>query len=82
MIIMDLLFPFMIPVKGVKWIGEEIKKISEAELFDKSRVNEKLLELQMRFEMGQIKEEEFNKIEAELLGRIEAIRKFEEGIKK
>ncbi len=76
--LLDLLIPFMIPVKGVVWIGEKIREVSENELFDKSKVNEKLLELQMRYEMGQIGEEEFEKKEAELLENIETIRRYEE----
>lgn len=76
--LLDLLFPFLIPIKGVAWIGQKIKDQAESELTDKSKVQEELLNLQMRFEMNEISEEEYEKKEAKLLERLEAIRKYEE----
>lgn len=76
--LLDLLFPFLIPIKGVAWIGQIIKDQAESELTDKSKVQEELLNLQMRFEMDEISEEEYEKKEAKLLERLEAIRKYEE----
>jgi len=75
---LDLVFPFLIPVKGVVWIGNKLKQTASAELTDKSKVREELLGLQMRFEMGEVSEEEYQKKESNLLSRLEAIRKYEE----
>lgn len=75
----DLLFPFFLPIKGVAWIGQKLMEQAEKELTDKSRVQEELLNLQMRFEMDEISEDEFKKKEAKLLEELEAIRKYEEG---
>jgi len=74
----DLVFPFLIPIKGVAWIGQKLKDQAETEITDKSKVQEELLDLQMRFEMDEISEEEYEKKEAELLEKLEAIRKYEE----
>ena len=44
-------------------------------------IKEKLMQLQLRFEMDEISEEEYNRQEKELLERLEAIRKAkEEGV--
>lgn len=75
----DLLLPFLIPVKGIVWIGNKLKETAEAELTDGSKVQEELLELQMRFEMDEITEEEYEKKEEKLMEKLEAIRKYKEG---
>ena len=76
--LMSALIPIKLPLKGVLWIGKHIRDVCESELFDKSKVNELLLDLQMQYEMGQIEEAEFEKKESELLERMEIIRKHEE----
>ena len=76
--LLDVVFPFFIPVKGVVWIGKKFKETADAEMTDKSKVHEELLDMQMRFEMGEVSEEEYEKKEATLLERLEAIRKYEE----
>ena len=76
--LLDIVFPFFIPVKGVVWIGKKLKDTADAEITDKSKVQEELLDLQMRFEMGEVNEEEYKEKENKLLERLEAIRKYEE----
>lgn len=76
--LIDILFPFLLPLKGTVWIAEKIRKEAEAEFTDRSKVQEELLELQMNFEMGDISKEEFEKKEEKLLEKLEAIRKYEE----
>lgn len=67
------------PVKGVVWVAEKIEAMAETELTDDSNVREELLELQMRFELDDISEEDYRNREAELLNRLEEIRKYKEG---
>lgn len=74
----DILFPFLLPIKGIAWIGEKVREVAEIEFTDKSEVKEELFELQMRFDMNEISEEEFKKKEEKLLEKLEAIRKYEE----
>lgn len=76
--LMDILFPFLLPVKGVAWIGDKIREAAEVEFTDKSKVQEELLKLQMLFDSDEISEGDFEKREAELLDKLETIRKYEE----
>lgn len=62
------------PIKGVVWIGKKINEVIEMELNDENRIKEKLMELQVRYEMDEISKEEYEKQEKELLARLEAIR--------
>jgi hypothetical protein len=68
------------PLKGVIWIGEKINEMSEKEFSDEGRIKEKLMELQLRFEIDEISEEEYKKHEEELLARLDAIRKTKEEV--
>lgn len=76
--LLDLLFPFFIPIKGLVWIGQKLEDTAEQEITDTGRIQKKLLELQMKFEMDEISEEEYDKEEAKLMARLEAIRKYKE----
>ena len=68
------------PLKGVVWLGKKINDIVEKEVSDEGRIKERLMELQMRFELDEISEEEYNRQEKELLARLDAIRKTKEGV--
>jgi len=68
------------PLKGVIWIGERLNEIAEKEFSDEGRIKEKLMELQLKFEMDEISEEEYNRQEKELLERLDAIRKAKEEV--
>lgn len=67
------------PLKGVMWLGKKINEVAEKEVSDEGRIKEKLMELQLKFELDEISEEEYNKQEKELLERLDAIRKAKEG---
>jgi len=59
----------------VFWIGQEIKEMAEAELYgNKEKINERLLDLQARLDMGEIQEKEYIMREKELLNGLEEIR--------
>ena len=68
------------PLKGLIWLGEKINEVVEKEVSDEGRIKEKLLELQMRFELDEINEEEYEKHEKELLEWLDAIRKTKEAV--
>ena len=61
-------------VGGIKFVLGKIAAAVEAELNDDSRLREELLAAQMRFELGEITEEEFRAAEAGLLARLREIR--------
>ena len=77
LIIDDIL---LAPLKGVIWLGKKINEVAERELSDEGLIKEKLMQLQLRFEMDEINEEEYNKQEKELLARLDAIRKRKEKV--
>ena len=74
-LILDLLTaPVLGPIRGVKWFGEKMVEAAEDELLDEDRVRGQLLELQLRLEMGEIAEEEYDRQETVLVERLNAIR--------
>ena len=75
----DLLF---LPIKGFFGIFEKIHDMAMEEFEDTpEKLQRELLDLQMRFEMEEISEEEHKKKEDETLARLEALRKEETIIK-
>jgi hypothetical protein len=64
----------LLPLKPVLWIGEKINEIVEKEFSDEGRIKEDLMELQLRFELDEINEEEYKEKEKQLLTRLDAIR--------
>ena len=58
------------PVKGLFGLFREIEKMADRELTDQEALQEKLLHLQMRFELDEIGEEEYAEQEAEILDRL------------
>lgn len=76
LLIDDLLL--WLPMKGFLGIFEKIHEVAERELHDEAYLQEKLLELQLRYELGEIGEEEYSQKGAELWARLNAIRGAEE----
>lgn len=66
------------PVKLVVWFGEKINDIVEKEVSDEGKIKEELMHLQLKFEMDEISEAEYNRQETQLLDRLEAIRRAKE----
>ena len=75
LLIDDLL---MLPVKGFMGIFKKVHEMVERELSDETYIREKLVALQLRFELDEISEEAYNRQEKELLARLDAIRSAEE----
>ena len=67
------------PLNGLIWLGKKIDEVAEKEFSDEGLIKEKLMQLQLRFEIDEISEENYNRQEKELLGRLDAIRKAKEG---
>ena len=64
----------MAPLKGVIFIAEKINEVIEKETSDEGAIKERLMLLQLKFEMDEISEEEYDRREDELLGLLEKIR--------
>lgn len=71
---------FLSPIKGVGWLAEKLKDLAVSEMTDESRVQEALIELQMRLELEEITEDEYDRREADLMKKLEEIRKLKEGL--
>jgi Gas vesicle protein G len=66
-------------IAGLRWVLDTTVKAAEAEMNDDSVLREQLLEAEMRREMGEISDEEFGRVEADLLARIREIKERREG---
>ncbi|MFN3476579.1 MAG: gas vesicle protein GvpG [Candidatus Methylomirabilales bacterium] len=77
LLIDDLLL--WLPMKGFLGIFEKIHEMAERELHDEAYLQEKLLELQLGYELGEIGEEEYSQKGKELIARLNAIRGIGEG---
>ncbi|MEI7897605.1 MAG: gas vesicle protein GvpG [bacterium] len=62
------------PLKGVIFIGKKINDVIEKETSDEGAIKERLMRLQLRFEMDEIDEEEYDQKEDELLKLLQKIR--------
>jgi hypothetical protein len=74
MFVLDSLF-----LSGFRWVLDTVRTAAEAELNDDTALRERLMEAEMRREMGEIDDEEFAEIEADLLQRIREIKERREG---
>ncbi len=73
-----LLLPLFGPAKGLMWIAQKIQETAELELNDKENLQKQLLSLQLSFDLGDIEEEEFEKLEEELLLKIQELEEEEQ----
>ncbi len=67
----DILFA---PINGLIFVAKKINDVVEKETSDEGFVKEQLMALQLRFELDEIDEEEYDREEDELLGKLERIR--------
>ncbi len=65
------------PINLVIKIGEKIKEETDKELYDLPTIQQKLIQLQMMYELGEIPEEAFQEKEDELLTRYEMAKQME-----
>lgn len=66
------------PIKGVKWVAEQLRDAAEHELYDPDKIHEALMSLQAKLDMEEVSEEEYAAREKELLQRLTEIREREE----
>jgi hypothetical protein len=72
-----LLLP-LAPLRGTIWIAERLAEYAESELGDEATVRRLLVEAEMAFEAGELTEAEYERIEDELLDRLDALREHQE----
>lgn len=54
-----LLFPLKLPVSGFNWLMRQIQTMADEELLNDQPWKERLIELQMMLELGEISNEQF-----------------------
>lgn len=54
-----LLLPITGPIAGFRWVMNTIQKLADEELMNDQPWKERLIELQMRLELGEISEEDY-----------------------
>lgn len=69
-----LLLPITGPISGFKWIMRTIQKMADEELLNDQPWKERLIELQMRLELGEISEEDYVREEAQVFQALREIR--------
>lgn len=74
MFILDSLF-----ISGFRWVLDTVLTAAEAERDDDTSLREQLFDAEMRRETGEISDDEFADIEADLLARIREIKERREG---
>jgi hypothetical protein len=71
----DILFlPITGPIAGFEWIMKQIQTMANEELLNDQPWKERLIELQMRLELGEIGEEEYAAEEAQVFQALRDIR--------
>ncbi len=64
----------LLPITGVRWVMKQIQTMVDEELMNDQPWKERLIELQMMLEVGDITEEEFTLQEAEVFQALRDIR--------
>ena len=67
-------FPVSLPLDGLMWIANRINDQVEAEYYDEGAVRGRLLELELKLDMGEITEEEYQAAEDQLIELLNVIR--------
>ncbi len=72
---LDLLtLPVLGAPRMVHWLAKKVTEEAERGLLDEGRVRAQLLELQTRYDLGEVSEEKYDEQERVLLERLNAIR--------
>jgi hypothetical protein len=69
-----LMAPIKGPIAGVRWILSTIQQMAEDELMNDQPWKERLIELQMMLEVGEISEEDYTREEAVVFQALRDIR--------
>ncbi len=70
-----LTFPVAGPMRMSMWLLRTIAERAEAELYDEGKIRKDLSTLEMRFDLGEITEEEFQSAEDDLMERLRESRR-------
>ena len=66
-------------ISGVRFVLDKVAAAVETEMNDDSVLRERLLDAQMRVELGEMSQDEFDEFEVEILARIREIKERQRG---
>lgn len=66
--------PVLGPIQMVQWLAQKLIEAAEMQMYDVDRLKGELLELQARYDMDEVPDEEYMEMEEALLKRMNAIR--------
>jgi Gas vesicle protein G len=66
-------------IGGLRFVLDKVATVVDTELNDDTALHEQLLAAQMRLELGEMSQEEFAALEAEILVRLREIRERQQG---
>ncbi|MCL5996297.1 MAG: gas vesicle protein GvpG [Chloroflexi bacterium] len=69
-----LTFPVSAPIKGVIWLAEKIAEQVDHEYYSEEAIRRQLMDLELKFDLGEINEEAYMAAEEELLALLKQVR--------
>jgi hypothetical protein len=66
-------------ISGIRFVLDKVAAAVETELNDDTVLRERLLDAQMRLELGEMTQEAFDELEAEIVARIREIKERQRG---
>ena len=66
-------------IGGIRFVLDKVAAAVDTELNDDTALREQLLAAQMRVELGEMSEQEFSLLEADIIGRLREIRERRQG---
>ena len=66
-------------ISGVRFVLDKVAAAVESELNDDTVLRERLLDAQMRVELGEMSQDEFDELEADIVARIREIKARQRG---
>ena len=74
-LVMNLLtLPVSGPFRGAMWIVQKLAEQAEHTMYDEGAVRAQLMELELRYDLKEINEDEYLAAEEELLAQLKAVR--------
>ncbi|MFF4535045.1 gas vesicle protein GvpG [Streptomyces aureus] len=68
------------PVRGVAWVMDRVLEAAEDEYYDPAPIRLQLADLERQLNAGEIDEETFDRVEDQLLDRLDEIRAYQQGV--
>ena len=73
-----LTFPVLGAPRMIHWVAKKLAEAAEQDEMDEGKLQGELLELQIRYELGEINDDEYAEQETAILDRLSAIRRAKE----